>query len=338
MIRLQWKERLRIGHPEIDRQHQGLVALINQLIDLLNQSATPATAAPLVRQLAEYAMNHFRLEETYMVRCGFTGLPEHKSEHERFVRQVLGFNRDTREISHDLLQEMLSFLSGWLVRHVYSMDREYAPCVLAYGRKAQPRAVVFTASFLGALDFARLAAGLQPHGAQPADALERALKLQGPLFADWETGRKSDDEAIAAIAAACGIAMDAAKFLEACRAATVPRDDLLPLLRELKPRVRLGLVADAGPGLVAAVLAPLPGFALFDACCASFETGASHSAPVTLAGVCRKLGVLAEETVYVDDDLSAREAAASERMRAIPGGGADALADALREAGVTVKA
>lgn len=123
-----WNKNFEIGIEEIDRQHRGLVDLINRLAVAITEGGKLPDVQFLFGQLMEYAAIHFSDEEKLLAACP---LPEGEKEKHRKAHQ--GFVVKAREIIRrpDLLQaevaeQVLEFLTTWLISHILGSDRKIA--------------------------------------------------------------------------------------------------------------------------------------------------------------------------------------------------------------------
>ena len=65
MKRLVWDERFSTGVPAMDRQHQELFSMINDLLRAGRLQARSETVSELLTRMREYASTHFASEEPW---------------------------------------------------------------------------------------------------------------------------------------------------------------------------------------------------------------------------------------------------------------------------------
>ncbi|QYJ79457.1 bacteriohemerythrin [Shewanella acanthi] len=129
---VKWGPDLDIGMPEINRQHQRLINLINELHRTLSESYGLEAIKRIVQGLVDYTANHFSYEEELFARFGYPQTAEHKEKHTKLVDQVLDFQRRVAK-GEDVADELMAFLKSWLVNHIQKSDREYTQFLLAHG-------------------------------------------------------------------------------------------------------------------------------------------------------------------------------------------------------------
>ena len=86
MTFMPWTSDLELGVAEIDRQHQWLVQLTNDLHDELSQAQPRREAiGEVLEGLVDYTHNHFIVEEVLFQQHGYPDTPAHKAEHDGFT-------------------------------------------------------------------------------------------------------------------------------------------------------------------------------------------------------------------------------------------------------------
>ena len=135
MTLIHWDNSFSVNVAEIDRQHERLVAMINELNDAMLQGKAKEVLGPLINRLFHYAETHFKTEETYFQRFGYPDAESHKREHADFVAKVRDFKGQFDKNLLGLSVEMLIFLSDWWRRHIKVVDKQYGPFFNAHGLK-----------------------------------------------------------------------------------------------------------------------------------------------------------------------------------------------------------
>ena len=123
-----WSENFKTGFGEIDRQHRGLVELVNRLPAFLLGIPGAPSFAEVLSELRSYAAVHFATEESLWERIPHEDpltqhLRLHEEEHRDFVRKVAEMGRSTEPGE---VGEILHFLTHWLARHILESDRRMA--------------------------------------------------------------------------------------------------------------------------------------------------------------------------------------------------------------------
>lgn len=137
-----WNSDLETGIDIIDRQHRGLVDLLNQAAPLLAISSKESLTdiSPLLDRLLEYAATHFRTEEELMARLGMDdrASARHHASHAGFAHQIGDIVRAFSGADGVTGDRLLSFLASWLVLHILGEDQAMARQVHAIEAGATP--------------------------------------------------------------------------------------------------------------------------------------------------------------------------------------------------------
>ena len=89
MKHMSWKEQYSVGAKEIDHQHQGLLNIINQLIESIDKGNEWRTTSAILDSLINYAYRHFATEEEYMKEAAYPELFWHVGLHLEFIRKSI---------------------------------------------------------------------------------------------------------------------------------------------------------------------------------------------------------------------------------------------------------
>ena len=115
-----------IGVEEIDKEHQELFRIVNEVEELLvndYRGDKYDVIVKLLHELQDYAEHHFRHEEEYMKKIGHPELELQKNQHREFAVKMSELNAivDNRQ-EHELLDELMQYLVTWLFRHIIGSD------------------------------------------------------------------------------------------------------------------------------------------------------------------------------------------------------------------------
>lgn len=114
----QWLDEYKIGDAVIDKQHQYLFDLANQIVDPNNDQQKTYHN---IMALYHYVKEHFAAEEAIMKRYNYADYDEHIKEH-----ALLSARLD--EINSDVIRgeigpgEVMRFMRSWLLNHILGRD------------------------------------------------------------------------------------------------------------------------------------------------------------------------------------------------------------------------
>ena len=123
-----WNERIQIGVPEIDEQHLVLVDLINKIYKIMKKGDSLEAMAPVIGELADYTVKHFKFEEELLAKTAYPDLENHKKIHRGVTKTVFNYKKQLEDGTLEV-NELMKFVSDWLVRHIKGVDRLYVPFV-----------------------------------------------------------------------------------------------------------------------------------------------------------------------------------------------------------------
>ncbi len=125
---IRWDPTLATGVPEIDRQHEAIFARVEALVQAIRGGSSREEVGRTLAFLNDYVVTHFRAEEEVMRKADFPGMPTHRAEHERFVRDlaVLAAEHARDGATPSLVLRVKGRVSDWLSEHIHRADRELA--------------------------------------------------------------------------------------------------------------------------------------------------------------------------------------------------------------------
>ena len=109
-----------------DAQHQ-------VLFEILDQIRQPGAGRHVLYQLKEYTDTHFSLEERYMELLGYPGLEAHILAHDRFRQEIDELLESDAEHDAQFMDVISTFLTEWLTRHVFGIDKKLELFILESG-------------------------------------------------------------------------------------------------------------------------------------------------------------------------------------------------------------
>jgi hemerythrin len=121
-----WDSSMSVNVAEIDRQHQKLVAMINELHDAMKAGHGKDALGKILNGLVSYTDSHFKMEEKYFADFKYPDAASHIMEHSTFVKKVSEFRNDFEHGRLTVTIETLHFLRDWLQGHIKGVDKKYS--------------------------------------------------------------------------------------------------------------------------------------------------------------------------------------------------------------------
>ena len=127
-----WKDKYKLGVPEIDAQHRELFDRVEAFIQDLRADVVWEEKVCRVNEtmafMRDYVVVHFRDEEACQLRVGFPGYEAHKQSHQGMADYVAEISEQCAKNSCDeqLAQQFAGRLMAWLINHVAAEDQQIA--------------------------------------------------------------------------------------------------------------------------------------------------------------------------------------------------------------------
>lgn len=129
-----WNKNFETGIKEVDVQHQKLVEIINELAFHLVNDSDNVILEQYFDRLSDYTKYHFSTEEGIWGQYFHDDawVSEHEHTHEAFIQSLDNLKIQSRKHSlHDVIQDVVSFLTKWLAFHILDTDKRMALAVLS---------------------------------------------------------------------------------------------------------------------------------------------------------------------------------------------------------------
>ena len=127
-MRIRWSSDLETGVRAIDRQHEELIGMLNEL-DAAHAGGCPQSVLDdVLQRLGTYVIFHSGTEEALMA-----GLPhneeharQHRHEHAGFIEKLAGLRAQGADNGRQTMEALIDYLNEWLYQHILKSDRELA--------------------------------------------------------------------------------------------------------------------------------------------------------------------------------------------------------------------
>ncbi|HLJ45438.1 MAG TPA: bacteriohemerythrin [Bryobacteraceae bacterium] len=122
-----WDDSLSVRVRAIDRQHQKLIGLINELHDAMRVGNSKGKLQGILQELIKYTKSHFLAEEKLMEVHGYPDLARHKEQHKILTQHVMELEQKIRSGRAIVSMDVMKFLKDWLGNHILGHDQLYVP-------------------------------------------------------------------------------------------------------------------------------------------------------------------------------------------------------------------
>lgn len=140
---IKWSKVFETKIKLVDQQHEKLFSMLNRTAEKLKfGEVNAADINTLVDDLLEYSAKHFKDEEQIMAKFKLdkSFVTQHKMEHHSFIYDITRM-KDSMSVDEQPMeraQELISFISSWLVLHTLRRDPVMANQIEAIVNGATP--------------------------------------------------------------------------------------------------------------------------------------------------------------------------------------------------------
>lgn len=125
MAYFEWADDMEIdGGGPIDRDHQLLVDLVNELHTATSRGAGREVVGGILSRTISSTREHLTREEELMAQKGFTGLEMHKQGHDSFMERLFMLQQKHEAGSLTVAAQLSATLRDWLSLHIRRNDKE----------------------------------------------------------------------------------------------------------------------------------------------------------------------------------------------------------------------
>jgi hemerythrin-like metal-binding protein len=123
----------KVNIAHLDEQHKKLMGMINDLNNAMESGSPKDVVGDILNNLAVFAANHFKAEETLFDAHGYPETDSHKAKHVDLTNQVIDFLKKFQDGAANVTPDLMAFLKNWLSDHILGTDKKYAPYLNAKG-------------------------------------------------------------------------------------------------------------------------------------------------------------------------------------------------------------
>ena len=132
---LEWNDKFSVGISMIDEEHKKLIGILNKVIFAKGHNNNPEELWEVLSEMTNYALTHFRTEETYMKEFNCPEYQDHKEEHRAFYTEIIAYHDKVINGDSQIANEIIEYLKWWFVNHIQVTDNKYITCFKENGLK-----------------------------------------------------------------------------------------------------------------------------------------------------------------------------------------------------------
>jgi hemerythrin-like metal-binding protein len=135
MSLITWTDKMSVGIAKIDKEHQGLVEMLNTLHGEMLAGRGKDVLGPTLGKLIQYTQTHFAGEELLFRIHAYPQAADHKKEHDAFTAKAKALEVDFKSGKAAITSDLMNFLRDWLTKHILGADMQYKPYFAQKGLK-----------------------------------------------------------------------------------------------------------------------------------------------------------------------------------------------------------
>ena len=113
-----WGAEYELGIPEMDKQHQRWIEIINGFYDNLERKDVDSKVLNMINDVLDYTNYHFTEEEKMMESIGYSELDEQKKMHELITVKMKEYKRKIESKELLLSMTVTNEMKEWLKNHI----------------------------------------------------------------------------------------------------------------------------------------------------------------------------------------------------------------------------
>ena len=122
MALITWKDEFSVGIPDVDYEHQKLIALINDLHAAMSRDDSSVTVMDFLGEIYAQVSAHFALEEKIMRDRAYDQYAEHKADHESLLDELRDIMDDYEESAYFSDDTFANAVGNWFTDHFKNRD------------------------------------------------------------------------------------------------------------------------------------------------------------------------------------------------------------------------
>ena len=124
-----------VGISIIDEEHKKLIDIVNKATYIKQHDNNPRAIAEILVEITAYAQEHFKTEETHMIKFKYYDYKSHKDEHDSFSKIISDYWQELANNKFKVIDAILEHLKCWLTDHIQVTDKKYVDCFKENGLK-----------------------------------------------------------------------------------------------------------------------------------------------------------------------------------------------------------
>jgi hemerythrin len=121
---IDFTEKLSVKNTMIDEQHKQLIAIMNDLHQVMAAGKARAAIYEILGRMIDYTKTHFTAEERLMAVYTYPERKSHEGQHAELIRQIDELKAKVQAGQIAVTIETMEFLKKWLNNHILNTDKK----------------------------------------------------------------------------------------------------------------------------------------------------------------------------------------------------------------------
>src|SRR3989338_1180908 len=116
---------LTVGGSDLEAQHKKNGLLVKKLIGMGAIKVHSEIISDTLTKMTQYAIDHFKTEEQYMLEYGYPEYSSQRKQHLEFKRKTVDLCMETMAHKVTVPTEIFTYLRLWWTNHILQEDMKY---------------------------------------------------------------------------------------------------------------------------------------------------------------------------------------------------------------------
>jgi hemerythrin-like metal-binding protein len=130
---IKWRESYETGISSMDKQHQKLIELINELYKVLRKEESNESIEEVLLEMTTYAEKHLQVEEGILEANGYPDFANHIAIHQTYRDKLTTLMTESKKEHEAVVKDTYAFLRQWWMGHIVTEDKKYGEFLKAKG-------------------------------------------------------------------------------------------------------------------------------------------------------------------------------------------------------------
>ncbi|RUT77706.1 bacteriohemerythrin [Ancylomarina longa] len=119
-----WENGFELKIQVLDDQHKKFIAILNLLVDAINQDEVNKKIPQIFFKLMNHAEDYFLQEEILLKKYPESNLDDIQKDHQDFIIRIANFQNQFSKKEESIASDLLEFLDSWLKNRINNYNKQ----------------------------------------------------------------------------------------------------------------------------------------------------------------------------------------------------------------------